>query len=411
MPIWKNIRNIGFLFFLLCFPGVGGADGNSDPYLRDLAKDIVANLGKQIKQDELMVSLDMLKTKKEGKIIPISRLLRKELKTILEGNAKVTLPPFSAIKTQYLLTGFIRLRGKNAEIYTKIVDTKSGKKLASYKIKRIDTNEKSLFAENFDDHLQKLVEDINFNFIDQNFYIEEPNFSQNPEPKLGSYIRQTLGKMWTDYVNVYEEKKPFIGWTVKTDVNLIDGEYQLKMKLITHTDNQEYATVSAVIPGRLAPFNLKNATSKRFILVTKNSGGKNSELAGRHLKSLTSLVGESLSRQQIEWIDKPSLSQTAMDWLEHKQADSLAEIAEYVLVVEFNVETVAPGENEVVGGIEGQLSLMVYDTVNGNRKMGAELKKEGSYINDNEISDEVKRIVSKIQKGLDEKIKESFRDL
>ena len=57
-------------------------------------------------------------------------MLRRELKKYLEGSVKVTLPPFPAIKTQYLLTGFIRLKGGKAELYTKIIDTKNSKKLA-----------------------------------------------------------------------------------------------------------------------------------------------------------------------------------------------------------------------------------------------------------------------------------------
>jgi hypothetical protein len=411
MTIWRNITIIIFVLFLLCFPSIGGADGNSDQYLHDLAKDIVANLEKQVKQDELMVSLDILKTKKEKKIIPISRLLRKELQKVLDTSTKVTLPPFSAIKTQYLLTGFIRMRGKNAEIYTKIVDTKSGKKLASYKVKQIDTNKKSLFAEKFDDHLQKLVEDVKFNYIDQNFYIEEPEFKQKPEPKLGSYIRQTLGKMWLDYVNVFDEKKPFIGWTVKTVVDRVGDEYHLKMKLITSVEDQEYAVTAASIPGRLAPFNLMNATAKRFILVSKNNEGKYSKIERRHLETFNTLVAGSLSSQQIELIDKPSVSQAALDWVDQKNTDSLKGVAEYVLVVGFSVDTIEPEGDEVVGGIEGRLSLDVYDIVSANRKVRTVLKKEGTYIDDNEISDGVGRIVSKIKKELDDEIKRSFRNL
>ncbi len=119
-----------FSIFLILSVFLGNANAGETEYVRELAHDIVKNLEKQIKADELMVSLDLIKTKKDGKVIPLSRMLRRELKKYLEGSVKVTLPPFPAIKTQYLLTGFIRLKGGKAELYTKIIDTKNGKKLA-----------------------------------------------------------------------------------------------------------------------------------------------------------------------------------------------------------------------------------------------------------------------------------------
>ena len=81
-----------FSIFLILSVFLGNANAGGTEYVRELAHDIVKNLEKQIKADELMVSLDLIKTKKDGKVIPLSRMLRRELKKYLEGSVKVTLP-------------------------------------------------------------------------------------------------------------------------------------------------------------------------------------------------------------------------------------------------------------------------------------------------------------------------------
>ncbi len=402
---------IAFLSFLLLVPGLGAANENNRPYVHALACDVVKNLEKDIQQEEVMVSVDIIKTKKEGKIIPLSRYLREELIKCLEGNAKLTVPPFLAYKTPFVLSGFIRIKGGKAKLYTKILDTESKKKLASYSVKRLEVQRKSLFRESFDDHLQKLVEDADFTGIDQFFYIERPVFKQNPETKLAGHIHQALVNMWEEYTEVHKEKKPFTHWTVTTEVVRVNDQYQITMQLLAGEDKQVHTTTAVNIPAHLAPFDLLNVTAKKFILIVKNGEGPYAKLAESHIPSLQSAIGDALSRQQIEWINNPSMNKKAAQWLTKRGEGGMVERADYVMEMDYSIQVSEPGEGGVVGGIEGKLELNVYETANGNLKKGLQLKNDGVFTEKNEISSKVGHITSRIKEKLDAKIKDSLRSL
>tara|TARA_B100000678_G_C18136421_1_gene472945 strand:- start:170 stop:472 length:303 start_codon:yes stop_codon:yes gene_type:complete len=99
------------------------------------------------------------------------------------------------------------------------------------------------------------VEQTEFNAIEQNFYVAEPVFSHKPESKLGGYIRKTLGIMWNNYANVYEEKKPFVHWTVKTQVDQSGGEYKIKITLMEIKKFSGFENFSFVQNNRLITIN------------------------------------------------------------------------------------------------------------------------------------------------------------
>ena len=80
-----------FSIFLILSVFLGNANAGEPEYVRELAPEIVKNLEKQIKADEMMVSLYLIKTKKDGKIIPLRRMLRRELKKYLEGSVIATI--------------------------------------------------------------------------------------------------------------------------------------------------------------------------------------------------------------------------------------------------------------------------------------------------------------------------------
>ena len=244
------ISKTRLIFFVICsslmfsLPSGSFSHAYADEkeYAASLAHEIVQNLERQIKQDELLVSLDLFKTKSENKIIPLSRFLNEELLKQLGKSSRVTLPFPPGATTGYSLTGFIRLKGEKAELYAKIIDTKTGGKLASHEIKSLENKWPSLYQEHFDDYLQKLVEDTHFSAIDQNFFMEEPVFQGKPEPGLGEYIRKTLGGVWaksSPYPNVFNKKGASVHWTVKTEIGQAGNEYQVKMVLVTDVGNQE----------------------------------------------------------------------------------------------------------------------------------------------------------------------------
>lgn len=390
LPLYILLSMIAFLTH---------AHADEKEYAASLAHEIVQSLERQIKQDELLVSLDLFKTKNENKIIPLSRILNEELLRQLEQGSRVTLPFPHGARTGYSLTGFIRLKeGGKAELYAKIIDAKTGAKLASHEIKSLETKWPSLYQEHFDDYLQKLVEDTHFSAIDQNFFIEEPVFQGKPEPKLGEYVRKTLGGMWaksSPYPNVFDKKGASVHWTVKTEIGQAGSEYQIRMALVTDMGGQDYSTVSVAVPVRLAPFHLKGIAAKRFIIVSRASN----EYA-RHQEALKAGVGSFLEGQNITWANDASLNQVALRWLEDRQGKALAEAADYVVDAQFTVEISEPKGEETAGGVKGTLQLNVYDTATGGLKTTANIEKGGTYMrgmNESGIEQEVGKITKNIQ--------------
>ncbi|MBI5187442.1 MAG: hypothetical protein HZA01_17185 [Nitrospinae bacterium] len=407
-----RLRFILPLYILLCtIVFLPHAYADEKEYAASLACEIVQNLERQIKQDELLVSIDLFKTK-ENKIIPLTRFLNDALVNLLknEGKKGVMLPYLGA-KTGYSLTGFIRLKGEKAELYAKIIDTKTGGKLASYEIKSLETKWPSLYQEHFDDYLQKLVEDTHFSAIDQNFFMEEPVFQGKPEPGLGEYIRKTLGGIWTKsspYPNVFDKKGASVHWTVKTEIGQAGNEYQVKMSLLTDAGSQNYSTVSVAIPARLAPFHLKGIAAKKFIIVSKTQPDKKYP---QHQEALKTGVGNFLEGQNITWVNDASLNQAALRWFEDRSGKTLAEAANYVIDAQFLVEISERKGEEAAGGVKGTLQLNVYDTATGGLKTTANIEKGGTYMNENDIEKEVEKITKNIQGQLASVLKDKFGGL
>lgn len=372
-------------------------------YVRELAQNIATNLEKKIKESEAIVSIDLIKVKGSKRSIPLSRLLRKELKKVLDGSSKLTTSPIPAVKTDFFLTGFIRLKANKGELYVKVINTKNGKKLASHKIKSLDLKLRKLYEDSFDDYLQSMVDQIGFSGIDQNFFIEAIEFDANPEPKLGEYVRSSLKQIWEDYVNVFLENSRSTNWIVKTQISNLGTEYVLNMSLITKLGNREESSASIKIPSHLAPFGYLDITSKRFVLLLKNGGGIHSEAIEEQLESYKNILLNAFNQKNLELIVNSEKNQG--------NAEASKSKPDYIFEAEYSIDTSPPGKDEVAGGVYGTLSLKVFETTNRNLKLTFKINKEDMYLNESDIPTAIKNITKKIQTRLPTEIYKQIRNL